>query len=150
MADVGMRRQGFRMLLREVLGGGRQLEPNAIDKPLRVLAAVKRIIERGVEDGAFRAVDPLLTHLSLVGSLSFFFATTSFRERVLANRSLQIKPPDAGAYVKHIQDLITYGLAADRSTARPSSPHRRAVKAPPRRASQPTRHADRERKGRGA
>jgi TetR/AcrR family transcriptional regulator len=101
------------MMLREVLAGGKHLEREVLDKPVRVLAAVQRIVERGVREGAFRPVDPLLTHLSLVGSLVFFFATTSFRERVLAARALPVAPPSADAYVKHVQDLIGRGLAAD-------------------------------------
>jgi AcrR family transcriptional regulator len=100
------------MMLREVLAGGKHLEPELIDKPVRMLAAVQRIVARGVREGSFRPVDPLLTHLSLVGSLVFFFATGRFRERVLADRRLAIEPPDAAAYVKHIQDLVTHGLAA--------------------------------------
>ena len=100
------------MMLREVLAGGKHLEPELIDKPVRMLAAVQRIVARGVRDGAFRPVDPLLTHLSLVGSLVFFFATGRFRERVLADRRLGVTPPDAAAYVKHMQDLLTHGLAA--------------------------------------
>jgi len=100
------------MMLREVLAGGKHLEPELIDKPVRMLAAVQRIVARGVRDGDFRPVDPLLTHLSLVGSLVFFFATGRFRERVLADRRLGVTPPDAAAYVKHMQDLLTHGLAA--------------------------------------
>ena len=100
------------MMLREVLAGGKHLEAEVIDKPVRILGAVQRLVARGVRDGDFRPVDPLLTHLSLVGSLVFFFATTRFRERVLASRRPQMKSPDAAAYVKHIQDLLTHGLAA--------------------------------------
>src|SRR5262245_44108570 len=74
------------MMLREVLAGGRHLELDVVDQPARVLAAVQRLVARGVREGAFRPVDPLLTHLSLVGSLVFFFATQRFRERVLARR----------------------------------------------------------------
>jgi TetR/AcrR family transcriptional regulator len=113
MAEVGTRRHVFGMMLREVLAGGRQLDREVVDKPVRVLAAVRAILERGVREGAFRPVDPLLTHLSLVGSLAFFFATGAFRERVLSDRRLGIKPPDADAYVRHIQDLISHGLAAE-------------------------------------
>jgi AcrR family transcriptional regulator len=117
------------MMLREVLAGGKRLEPEVVDKPVRVLAAVRRIVERGVREGAFRPVDPVLTHLSLVGSIVFFFATTRFRERVFAAR-LRLEPPDAAAYVRHIQDLITQGLAAQRVDAhaqddREASPRRR-------------------------
>ena len=100
------------MMLREVLTGGRRLDSELVARPARILTAVQRIIERGVSDGAFRPVDPVLTHLSLVGSLVFFFATAPFRQRVFAAGALRVAPPDAGAYVQHMQDLITQGLAA--------------------------------------
>ena len=100
------------MMLREVLTGGRRLDSELVARPARILTAVQRIIERGVREGAFRPVDPVLTHLSLVGSLVFFFATAAFRQRVFAAGALRVAPPDAGAYVQHMQDLITQGLAA--------------------------------------
>ena len=106
------------MMLREVVAGGKHLDPELIDKPARILGAVQRIVARGVRDGDFRPVDPLLTHLSLVGSLVFFFGTTRFRERVLAARRPALKLPDAAAYVGHIQDLLSHGLAAERRGAR--------------------------------
>jgi len=101
------------MMLREVVTGGEHLDPALMDHPARVLAAVQRIVARGVRDGDFRPVDPLLTHLSLVGSLVFFFGTARFRERLLARRRPAIRPPAAAAYVEHIQDLIAHGLAAE-------------------------------------
>jgi TetR/AcrR family transcriptional regulator len=106
------------MMLRDVVAGGEHLDPELIEKPARILGAVQRIVARGVADGDFRLVDPLLTHLSLVGSLVFFFATARFRERVLAARRPRIKPPTAAAYVKHMQDLLTHGLAAESRGAR--------------------------------
>jgi TetR/AcrR family transcriptional regulator len=106
------------MMLREVVAGGEHLDPALIEQPARMLGAVQRIVARGVREGDFRPVDPLLTHLSLVGSLVFFFATTRFRERVLAKRGPAGRAPDADAYVSHIQDLLTHGLAARRAGAR--------------------------------
>ena len=100
------------MMLREVVAGARHLEADVMDKPVRILEAVRKIVARGVREGDLRSVDPLLTHLSLVGSLVFFFATRRFRERVLAKRRPALQPPDAAAFVKHTQDLLTYGLAA--------------------------------------
>ena len=100
------------MMLREVLAGGAHLESVLVAQPARMLAAVQRIVTRGVRVGDFRPVDPVLTHLSLVGGLVFFFATRRFRERVLARRRPAVKPPDAAAYVQHMQDLLTHGLAA--------------------------------------
>jgi len=99
------------MMLREVLSGGKHLELAVLAKPARVLGAVQRIVERGVREGTLRPVDPVLTHLSIVGSLVFFFATAGFRERVLASRRpLGLKPPTPAAYVNHLQEMITHGL----------------------------------------
>jgi len=100
------------MMLREALAGGRHLEEEMIHYHLRVADVVRRIVERGVREGSFRPVDPLLTHVSLVGSLLFFFATTRVRARLLANAKVRTKLPEGPAYVKHIQDLITHALAA--------------------------------------
>ena len=103
------------MMLREVVSGGKHLESEVMDKPVRILEAVQSIVARGVREGDFRPVDPLLTHLSLVGSLVFFFATRRFRERVLAKRRPALTPPDPEVYVRHIQELLTHGLAAPRT-----------------------------------
>jgi len=113
------------MMLREVLAGGARLEPALIEHPARMLAAVQRVVARGVREGDFRPVDPVLTHLSLVGGLVFFFATRRFRERVLARRRPAVKAPDAAAFVEHMQDLLTCGLAAPGPSGARRPGHRR-------------------------
>ena len=62
--------------------------------------------------------DPLLTHLSLIGSLLFFFATAPLRQRLIATGRLRAKAPDAAEYVKHMQDLLVDGLGALRRSRR--------------------------------
>jgi TetR/AcrR family transcriptional regulator len=113
VADTAMQRHPHfpAMMLREVLAGGKHLGSETIAYPLHVADVVRRIVERGVREGSFRPVDPLLTHLSLVGSLLFFFATERLRSRLFAEGRVRAKRPDAAAYVKHIQDLIIHGLA---------------------------------------
>lgn len=106
------------MMLREVLAGGKHLGGETIAYPLRVAEVVRQIVERGVRDGSFRPVDPLLTHLSLVGSLLFFFATTSLRARLIAEGRLRARTPDAAGYVKHMQDVLVNGLVARRRERR--------------------------------
>ena len=64
----------------------------------------------------FNALIGLFVVLACTGM--FFFATTRFRERVLTTRRPAIKPPHASQYVKHIQDLLTHGLAAERPGVR--------------------------------
>ena len=127
IADTAMARNPHfpAMMLREVLAGGRHLDAEIIGYPLRVADVVRRIVERGIREGSFRRVDPLLTHLSLVGSLLFFFATSRLRARIFAEAGMRMKPLDAGAYVQHIQDLIIHGLASPAGTQRAHGGHRR-------------------------
>jgi AcrR family transcriptional regulator len=106
------------MMLREVLAGGRHLADETLGYPLRVAAVVRRIVERGMREGTFRPVDPLLTHLSLIGSLLFFFATTPLRQRLIATGRLRVKAPEPADYVKHMQDLLVDGLVARRRSRR--------------------------------
>jgi hypothetical protein len=50
----------------------------------------------------------------LVGSLVFFFATSEFRERLQAEGILPFELPPPEEYIRHLQELMTCGLAADR------------------------------------
>jgi Tetracyclin repressor-like, C-terminal domain len=128
-------------MLREVLSGGKHLELAVLAKPARVLGAVQRIVERGVREGTLRPVDPVLTHLSIVGSLVFFFATAGFRERVLSSRRpLGLKPPTPAAYVNHLQEMITHGLATS-AAAVEGAGHAPSPRLPAR-----VRHAQRSRR----
>lgn len=102
-----------KMMLREVIAGGPHLDEETLAYPQRAFSVVFEIIARGVREGIFRPVDPLLTHLSLIGSLVFFFATADFRRRMAAKARFPIKPPAADAYVRHLQELMARGLAVD-------------------------------------
>jgi len=83
------------MMLREVLAGGARLAPEVVPYLVRVLGAARRIAERRVRDGTLRPVDPLFTHLSLIGSLLFFFAKAPFRERLAKATDAPLRAPPA-------------------------------------------------------
>jgi AcrR family transcriptional regulator len=100
------------IMVREVLSGGKHLPEGVIARVLGVLGVVRGIVEQGRAEGSFRPVHPLLTHLSLVGSLLFFFATEPFRRRATAKLRLGLPPPTNEAYVDHVQELMVRGLAA--------------------------------------
>jgi len=104
-----------KMMLREVIAGGPRLDQEILVYPMRVFAVVREIVERGVRERVFRPVDPILTHLSLVGSLVFFFATADFRSRMTAEAPLPLTATQPDAYVRHLQELIARGLAVDGS-----------------------------------
>ncbi len=111
-AEVATRRPGFPpMMIREVISGGRNLDESVFHRFLEIFSLVRGIVEQGVREGSFRPVDPLLTHLSLIGSLMFFFSTTATRKRLLAIGQLPVEAPDPARYIQHIQELFVGGLA---------------------------------------
>lgn len=125
VGDVATRRSPHfcAMMLREVLAGGQRLDEAVLDQPVRVLLAVQRIVERGVRERTLRVVDPVLTHLTIVGSLVFFFASGGVRQRILAGAGRHgIRPPSPAAYIEHLQELLARGLATTgaRDAAEPS------------------------------
>jgi AcrR family transcriptional regulator len=111
-AEAATARPAFpAMMVREVLSGGRHLPAHVADRVMGVVGVVRAVVEQGVREGAFRQVDPLATHLSLVGALLFFFATAPFRDGVFRARLGQ-PPPTAAAFVAHVKELMIRGLSA--------------------------------------
>lgn len=100
------------MLLREVLSGARHLQAELLPVILTIFGTVAGVIADGVKTGDFRPVNPLFAHLSVVGSLIFFFATEPLRSRLAAEGLLPLAAPlDAGAYTEHVKELMARGLA---------------------------------------
>lgn len=100
------------MLLSEVVSGGEHLDREVFGFLTSILAAVRGMVEAGVRDGSFRPVDPVLTHIGLIGSLVFFFATEEFRRRAVAEARIGPVAPAPEDYVRHLQEIVTRGLLA--------------------------------------
>lgn len=103
------------ILLREILSGGRHVDEHLLPHFLAVFSIVREIVERGVRDGSFRPVHPFLAHLTLIGSLVFFFVTAPVRERVAGAGKLPVPQPSPEEFVRHVQELMARGLAAEPS-----------------------------------
>lgn len=107
-----------RMVIREVLSNGRHLDSTLLPKFGLVWGTLFEILDAGIREGLFRKVDPLLTHQSILGAMIFFFLVAPFRDRILQEGRLPYAgpPPDADAYVRHLETLILRGLAAEESS----------------------------------
>jgi TetR/AcrR family transcriptional regulator len=101
------------MMLREVISGGRNIEPRFLETLGRVFAQVQAIVAQGVAEGTFREVDPLFTHHTVAGSIVFFFAARPFRERLIAEGRVNVPTPDPEKFIAHVQELLTRGLAKE-------------------------------------
>ncbi len=100
------------MIVRELVSGGRLIDDRVFPYFLSILGFVKEVIEQGVKDGRFRPVNPLMTHISLMGSLAFFFATAPFREKMFSQKKVCGPAPSTEEFVGHIQEMMIHGIAA--------------------------------------
>lgn len=100
------------MVIREVLSGGLHIDEQLLPQFLEIFRVVHEIIDQGIEDGTFAAVNPYMTHISLLGSLVFFFAFLPLRDRI-DDAEFPARVPEVREYVRHLQELMARGLATD-------------------------------------
>ena len=103
--DVAVVRQYERALwpkLRELAARAPHFDATTFHMMNAVLAGVTDVITQGKREGAFRDVDPLLAHLTIMPPILIFFA----RQRVLAGRKLRgglAEPRHLDQFVRHMQ-----------------------------------------------
>jgi TetR/AcrR family transcriptional regulator len=70
------------MILREVASGGATMPDEMLMRMAGVFRVVQDVLAEGMKDGSFRKTDPLLTHVTLVGSMMFLIASQPIRARL--------------------------------------------------------------------
>jgi len=111
------------LMLREMLTAatvrGGAFETEAVPEIVAVFAVMRGILERGVREGVFRPVDPFLTHIGLMGSLIFFYATEPTRRRIVEQAGVSLPLPSREAFVEHMQEMVVRGLSQNVGPATP-------------------------------
>lgn len=108
------------MIIREVLSGGLHIDEDLLPRFLELFKLVQGIIDQGVREGTFTNVNSYVTHLSLLGSLVFFFATKQVRE-LLADSPLPSNVPEVRAFVRDLERTMRRGLAASTPASAPKA-----------------------------
>jgi AcrR family transcriptional regulator len=93
------------IMLRELASGAPHFDADTFQMMNDVFAAVRDVIAQGQREGAFRDVDPLLTHLTIMPPILIFFV----RERVLAAAKLTkglAEPRQVDQFVRHMQASV--------------------------------------------
>jgi hypothetical protein len=70
------------IMLREVAAGGRQLDPETLRLLTGLFHVVRQIVEEGRRRGDFRELDPLMTHLVIMGAAMLYMANEPIRTRI--------------------------------------------------------------------
>lgn len=101
-----------RIVLREIASGAAHLEPEVLAAMLEAIGAVRGLIAEGTASGEFRALDPVLTHLTLVGAVVFLNATAPIRERAAALGPGYSLPEPTADTATFLNQILLDGLAA--------------------------------------
>ncbi len=110
--ELARERPGFPTLfLREVLSTG--IDPAVAPHLLAIIGVSRRLAARGVREGLFRKVDPLLLHFGLFGSLVFFFATEPARRQAVREGRVPFAMPEPRAFLRYVEEITLRGLAPD-------------------------------------
>ena len=104
-----------RIVLREFASGGTNLEAVVLERLMQIIGMVRSLLAEGVRNDEFRATDPVMTHLTLVGASLILNAAVPLRERVTEiDSGIGLPDPDAdvGAF---LADLLMHGIATPRT-----------------------------------
>jgi AcrR family transcriptional regulator len=98
------------MLLREVADGGRHLDARTLRLMTSIFGVVEGILADGRREGEFRAVDPLLTHLLILGATMFYVGNQPIRQRVGRMKTAFAKPvrvpQGTDPFLRHMQAVL--------------------------------------------
>lgn len=97
------------IMLREIASGGATLPDEMLARMTTVFRVVADVIAEGVKKGAFRKVDPLLTHVSLVGSMMFLIASQPIRKRLAKVAGID-HHPTLQDLADHTLSLVLHGI----------------------------------------
>lgn len=97
------------IMLREIASGGATLPDEMLVRMAAVFRVVAEVLAEGVKKKAFRKTDPLLTHVTLIGSMLFLVASQPIRERIAKVAGLESNQK-LEDLARHTGDLILKGL----------------------------------------
>ncbi len=92
----GIAKQFSSIMMREIADEGVRLKDPALQQMGRVFGLLNDILELGVESGEFRQVNPMATHMLIIGSLLVYTGNEPIRNRIA---SLIDKDLGASAYL---------------------------------------------------
>ncbi|HYH09164.1 MAG TPA: TetR/AcrR family transcriptional regulator [Thermoanaerobaculia bacterium] len=97
------------IMFREVASGGATLPDEMLVRMAGVFRVVGDVIAEGMKKGAFRKVDPLLTHVSLVGTMMFLVASQPIRLRLAKVAGVEHQP-SLQDLADHTLNLVLHGI----------------------------------------
>jgi AcrR family transcriptional regulator len=101
------------LIMREIADGGVRLPDEALAHMAAVMQMTRSVVEEGHRRGVLRAVNPVLTHLLVIGSALFVVNAQRLRARLAEAVELPPDvPADLSTFGADLSDIILNGVAA--------------------------------------
>jgi len=99
------------IMLREIAEGGAHLDSDTLQALSAVPRAVAGIIQRGIDRGDFRPVNPLAAYFGMFAPIIVYLAGAPIRKRLSTRRFGEIGQVTPDAFVQHLQEATRRALA---------------------------------------
>jgi len=100
-------------MLREIAESGAHLDLDTLAALAALPRAVGGIIQRGVDEGAFRPVHPLAAYFSMLAPIVVYLAGAPIRRQLSARHLAGGPPLTDDAFIEYIQDTMRRALGPD-------------------------------------
>ncbi len=114
------------IMLREILAGGRSMDAEASRALFTIVSFVSETLREGTRTGAFRRINPLLLHLTMLGPLMLQFAGAAFREWHLPREMPGLAQPSDREMLAHLLGVLDRSILPQNAGS--SAPRRRPRK----------------------
>ena len=104
-----------RIVLREFASGAANLPAEILQRMLGLLTIVRDILAEGAGNGELRRIDPVMTHLTLIGAILMLSVVGPLRKRVTDLGTAIDFPGSDTDIANFLGDLLLQGIAAPRS-----------------------------------
>jgi TetR/AcrR family transcriptional regulator len=98
------------MMMREMAEGAVRVDPDTLGLMARIFGSLRRILQDGVAQGAFRPANPVLTYFSLVTPVIFFHASAPIRRALDRQQFVPVGNIDASVFVAHQKAIVLAAL----------------------------------------
>jgi hypothetical protein len=103
-------------MLREIAEGGSRLDRDTLAAMGAVPEAVAAIIQRGIDQGAFRRVNPLAAHFAIVAPIIVYLAGAPIRKQLARGRFVTVEVLPHAAFIRYLQEATRRALACGESS----------------------------------
>jgi TetR/AcrR family transcriptional regulator len=106
------------IMLREIAEGGAHLDAETLGHLAAVPRAFGAIVQQGINEGAFRPVNPIFAYFSMMAPVVFFLAGSEIRKEISNLHLVNLRALSPDQFVEQLQESTRRSLTSDEAAVR--------------------------------